>query len=298
MSGINMPPPKKTSPAAARSPDGRTQPLKSDSGFTLIELLVVVAIIAILASLLLPALANAKGKASRINCTNNLKQLGYGVQMYADENSDRIPPALFDPERAPGSGPYQTDFLFFGPAGKPADTNAPFNLAFLYTSKFITTPQTFYDPGLRHPNTLKVQYEMKYYVDPVFGWPKCVRGLLGDSGAVRDNYPYYPQSLEPAYQNPPAGREFWSRVALKTSGLAAQRTIVTDLIHTVRTRPHTSNRNPTGINALWGDCHVYFSSTKAAFDPKLWDPLDDEQSGQDPADDPVKFRTIVSLLRP
>ena len=59
--------------------------------FTLIELLVVIAIIAILAALLLPALSAAKERAKRIQCLNNLKQIGSSLTMYADENDGYSP---------------------------------------------------------------------------------------------------------------------------------------------------------------------------------------------------------------
>ena len=55
-------------------------------GFTVVELLVSIAILAILASLLLPTLARARGSAGAARCTSNLRQFGFAAQMYWDDH--------------------------------------------------------------------------------------------------------------------------------------------------------------------------------------------------------------------
>lgn len=79
--------------------------------FTLIELLVVVAIIAILASMLMPSLKNALDSARTIKCVNNMKQVGLGLAMWQDDNNMRIPEHNAS---YVGAGPDQMSLLFDG----------------------------------------------------------------------------------------------------------------------------------------------------------------------------------------
>jgi len=65
--------------------------IRKRNGFTLIELLVVIGILGILASMLLPALARAKGKANTTKCLNNIRQVSLAATMYAGDFDDELP---------------------------------------------------------------------------------------------------------------------------------------------------------------------------------------------------------------
>jgi prepilin-type N-terminal cleavage/methylation domain-containing protein/prepilin-type processing-associated H-X9-DG protein len=103
------------------------------AAFTLIELLVVIAIIAILAAMLLPALASAKNRATKIACMNNLKQVALFAQLYTDENRDVFPVALA------ANTPNDKLYNWWGTAICGASTN---------------NYKSFHDPAVNGPITL------------------------------------------------------------------------------------------------------------------------------------------------
>ncbi|HAB16962.1 MAG TPA: hypothetical protein DCE44_10980 [Verrucomicrobiales bacterium] len=119
------------------------------SGFTLIELLVVLAVIAILAGLLLPTLAPARGAATRAACLSNLRQIGIGIFNYAADSDGRIP---FGPKAPPFTSPAD----LYPSTGAPTSLlslrdGAPVGLGLLLRQHLGTQPRVLFCPGNDQP---------------------------------------------------------------------------------------------------------------------------------------------------
>ena len=220
--------------------------------------------------------------------------MGIATFLYAEDNQDRLPPPMFDPDQFPGIGPFNSYLLFGwgGQVGKPAEDKLAANLGLLYTGNYLRAPNIFYCPSLRQTKSYRVDFEKRFFESPKVPWP-----MYAVDGQVNMTYMYFPQT-DVLSKKESEAKLGWTQVARKQIELTSQRSIVTDLIYTWGTLAHVTSKNPSGLNVLWGDGHAKFSTTKAAFDPKLWGGTGANPSADTPGDNPTKWRTIVSYLRP
>ena len=154
-------------------------------GFTLVELLVVIGIIALLISMLLPALNRAREHAQEVQCLSNLKQIGMAAVMYANDNKGFMMPRYYNYNNAKVKGFALTST--FGPdVGRSAV--APQGVALLVPEpkgvarqKYLTGNDVFFCPKdeVRRP-----------YRDPVHGWGPAAWYYTGSGGSFTTNPSY------------------------------------------------------------------------------------------------------------
>jgi len=157
---------------------------KRRTGFTLIELLVVVAIIAILAAMLLPALSQARERARAASCINNLKQIMLAALFYAEDYNGLVPCT------------YSSD----QPGGVWPQT--------LYELKYITNGKVFRCPSLRGGGLYDKTYAMTRARDTA-KWEKAGR-LIIKRIPNPSNWPLFVDSVWTAHSSFPAGVQIYN----------------------------------------------------------------------------------------
>lgn len=136
-----------TSRGSCRTPV-RGAPSNVRAGFSLLDVLVSISVIAVLIGLLMPSLARVQETARRVVCQSNIRQIGLGVMMYADDYRGFLPPSIFidsDPRSRGSDRPHEMVTLRLSPEEDPY---APWDgLGLLFQRGYVSAPKVYYCPS-------------------------------------------------------------------------------------------------------------------------------------------------------
>jgi prepilin-type N-terminal cleavage/methylation domain-containing protein len=169
--------------------------------FTLIELLVVISIIGILAALLLPALAHSKERGRTAACLANLHQMGVALQVYIDENNNRLP---FMDDRgtnaAVTNGYPAVDLVLSNQLGNTKVLHCPSDhqMVFEQTGSSYSWNSLLNGQDANHPDLLGMHYPLGQV--PIFFDKTTFHSLNGAAHAI--NYLYADQHIRNFFEGP------------------------------------------------------------------------------------------------
>jgi prepilin-type N-terminal cleavage/methylation domain-containing protein len=197
-------------------------------GFTLVELLVVIGIIALLISILLPALGRAREAAQRTACLSNIRQLGIAMQQYANDNKDFIPIGYMS----------QKQFSYVVNWNNANGTRVS-QMGFLVSGNVISDGKAFYCPSEQDPQLS--------YDTPANPWPfgkNPVDPHLTTPGLGHTRFGYM---ARPVADWPTSGPFFPSPMAKKSQ--LGNKALLADF---VTDKKIIEARHKKGVNVLYG----------------------------------------------
>ena len=263
--------------------------------FTLIELLVVIAVIAVLMSILMPALRMAKEQSKRAVCASNLRGFAMAVFTYAADHDEKIPPAFYKN----GTSPYRCYMLFEIDVSQPWGWHIRevHNLGRLYTENYIKTGKAYYCPSAaKVADDGRVSgYYYDAYRDNEHPWPwintHATHYTGGSVDNVRSGYNYLPQAR--GKKAPVNGGDLeFPDMARSTVELDPGAAMATDFFNNVNSLAHKKGlRGGGGLNVLYADGSLQFRNDSDAFDPILWQKSINVPEGE------FCFRSILDRLQ-